>query len=57
MGKTCDKILKPEDVTVGMVVGERLNCFKYSYIVIYSYIYGHVSMYACMYVRLVQFKE
>ena len=42
MGKTCDKIFMPEDMTVGMVVGERLNSFKY------SYVHGHVSMYACM---------
>ena len=30
MTKTCDMTLQPEDVTVGIVVGERLNSFKYS---------------------------
>ena len=45
MAETCDKIFMPEDVTVGMVVGERLNCFKYSYVP------GHVSIFTCMMVQ------
>ena len=32
MAKTCDRTLQPEDVTVGLTVGERLNSFKYSYV-------------------------
>ena len=32
----------PEDMTVGLVVGERLNSFKYSYVP------GHVFMFVCM---------
>ena len=39
MTKTCDMTLQPDDVTLGIVVGERLNSFKYSYVP------GYVSMY------------
>ena len=39
MAKTCDKTRQPEDVTIGITVGERLNNFKYSYVP------DHVSMY------------
>ena len=41
MAETCDKIFMPEDMTIGMVVGERLNCFKYSYVLV-MYLSIHV---------------
>ena len=42
MTKTCDKTFMPDDMTIGLVVGERLNSFKY------SYVSGHVFMYTHM---------
>ena len=45
MAKLCDKIHKPEDATVGMAVGKRLNSLS---IVMY------LVTYLCMYVRLAQ---
>ena len=36
MAETCDKTFTLEDMTVGMVVGERLNSFK---IVMYLVMY------------------
>ena len=45
MGKLCDKILKPEDATVGMAVGEGLNSLS---IVMY------LVMCLRMYLRLAQ---
>ena len=43
MAKTCGKTLQTEDMTtVGIVVGERLNSFKNSYVP------GHVIMFVCM---------
>ena len=42
MAKTCDKTFMPDDMTIGMVVGERLNSYKYS---LHT---GNVFMYTCM---------
>ena len=50
MAKTCDKTLRPEDVTVGMTVGERLNSLS---IVMYRVIYLciHVVQYNSKIIR------